>query len=992
MKTYLRYELEHSFGVICSTQGSAIFDKTGTLALAPALENVGVWNVRQGSQVSQLVPGGHDNVRGHITHLELSPDGKHAAAGYSSGSLVVFLLSSGDAALTLHGHRAAVLAASRFNADGTLLATGGADTEIVVWDAVAESGMCRLKGHKDGVTDLAFVTCPGVLPTGLASSSKDTLVKIWDLTTQSCVQTIVGHRGEVWSLDVNPTGNRLVTGASDNQIRMWRLGSEDTDEAETDQVGVAHPQEAHCLSLVSDALTHQAPATGVEVMVAVYMGAVQRQVPERAASIRFHTSGPVLGVQGTGKALELWRVRGRDEVAKKKSRRLKRHREKKSASASASASACCDAGTEDAAGAWSEAEWAGQEETCAGEFLTLFAHELCDEIEAMEVLRSHHKIRGFAFSGEMTVKRGVRLLLSLQNNSLELWNVQCHAKRKKGEPSESREAERVAVLDNQGHRSGVRALAISSDCLMCASVSDGLAKASKVWSLRTHQCVRSTACGFGLCVAFAPGDKHLLIGTKQGNLQVIDLGSGDMLRDYLAHEGAVWSLDIRRDGRGLATGSADKSVKLWDFDLVGGNLGAVHARTLKMADDVLCVRYSRHKEDGKLLLAVALLDSTVKVFYEDSLKFFLSLYGHKLPVLSMDISTDGTMIVTGSADKTIKIWGLDFGDCHRSILAHNDSVMALRFVPGTHYVFSCSKDKSIRYWDVDHFERILHLEGHQAEVWGLAVAPTGAFIVSGGHDRGLRVWTRTEEMVFLEEEKEKELESLFEGEFEKGGEPEEGDAIAAAGAKRTIASVSFGERLMDALDLVAQEVTYVPDFMVFVCSILFWGGATSQEADKSQRPPNPFLLQLTPLRYLLRTIQQIKPPDLERALLVLSMAHVEGLAGYLTRGIEAGLEVELCARCAVFLLRVHQDQVVATRSLVEVLQMMRHQLRSQLEGCRDAIGGNMAGLKLLARSIDQDRHKFSLESEVPSWLPPFLSIQASLVLTLILNPSPTNHF
>lgn len=76
-----------------------------------------------------------------------------------------------------------------------------------------------------------------------------------------------------------------------------------------------------------------------------------------------------------------------------------------------------------------------------------------------------------------------------------------------------------------------------------------------------------------------------------------------------------------------------------------------------------------------LLRSVAILDSTVKIFYDDSLKFFLSLYGHKLPVMSMDISDDGTMLATGSADKTIKIWGLDFGDCHRSILAHDDSVM-----------------------------------------------------------------------------------------------------------------------------------------------------------------------------------------------------------------------------------------------------------------------------------------------------------------------------
>lgn len=59
-----------------------------------------------------------------------------------------------------------------------------------------------------------------------------------------------------------------------------------------------------------------------------------------------------------------------------------------------------------------------------------------------------------------------------------------------------------------------------------------------------------------------------------------------------------------------------------------------------------------------------------QVYYMDSHKFFLSLYGHKLPVSCLDISTDGDLLVSGSYDKNLKIWGLDFGDCHKSIFAH----------------------------------------------------------------------------------------------------------------------------------------------------------------------------------------------------------------------------------------------------------------------------------------------------------------------------------
>lgn len=61
------------------------------------------------------------------------------------------------------------------------------------------------------------------------------------------------------------------------------------------------------------------------------------------------------------------------------------------------------------------------------------------------------------------------------------------------------------------------------------------------------------------------------------------------------------------------------------------------------------------------------------------------------------------------------------------------------------------------------------------QAWTLEVSPDGSFVLSGGHDRSLRLWRRTEEMVFLEEEREKEMEGLFESELDR-------DDVAAPGA------------------------------------------------------------------------------------------------------------------------------------------------------------------------------------------------------------------
>jgi len=120
---------------------------------------------------------------------------------------------------------------------------------------------------------------------------------------------------------------------------------------------------------------------------------------------------------------------------------------------------------------------------------------------------------------------------------------------------------------------------------------------------------------------------RIAIGTKSGEILVYNIAASALVDTVKAHTGAIWSLHVRPDEQRLVTGSADKDVKFWEFKIrktVEGPdaLSIVHVRTLKMTDDVLSVRYS---PNGKLF-AVSLLDSTVKIFYEDSLKFFLSLF------------------------------------------------------------------------------------------------------------------------------------------------------------------------------------------------------------------------------------------------------------------------------------------------------------------------------------------------------------------------------
>jgi len=359
-----------------------------------------------------------------------------------------------------------------------------------------------------------------------------------------------------------------------------------------------------------------------------------------------------------------------------------------------------------------------------------------------------------------------------------------------------------------------------------------------------------------------------------------------------------------------------------------------------------------------LFRSIGLLDNTIKVFYDDSLKFFLSLYGHKLPVMCIDMSYDCKILVSGSADKTIKIWGLDFGDCHRSLIGHTDSVTSIKFQPDTHYFFSGGKDGLVKYWDADRFEQVLSLPGHNSSVWSLSVSYDGALCISGGQDRSLRVWERGEDLVFVEEERERQLESLVAKTLEGQGKAEDDGAVGEAGVThagvKTIDSVKGGELIMEALDLAEAEIAS-------------WEAAQAgvKAGRKVVYQPSVLLQNQTPYKYMLRRLRMVKAPDLEQALLVLPFHYVTRLISMLLQLALRGLDIEMCSRCCVFLLRCHFSQIVSTQSLLEEIAALEDIVRDSVGDFRSMVGTNAAGLKVMARQEDERKSAFKFGEPDP---------------------------
>ena len=137
-------------------------------------------------------------------------------------------------------------------------------------------------------------------------------------------------------------------------------------------------------------------------------------------------------------------------------------------------------------------------------------------------------------------------------------------------------------------------------------------------------CIRTISSGYGLSCLFVPGDRHVIVGTKQGSLQIFDLDKAEMTEEINnAHSKEIWSMCLYADKKGFVTASADQTVKFWSFEaLKAEGWSVVHTRTLQLQEDALAVKLS---PDGRLI-AVSLMDSTIKVSIRSTNSFYSAYY------------------------------------------------------------------------------------------------------------------------------------------------------------------------------------------------------------------------------------------------------------------------------------------------------------------------------------------------------------------------------
>jgi WD40 repeat protein/tRNA A-37 threonylcarbamoyl transferase component Bud32 len=324
------------------------------------------------------------------------------------------------------------------------------------------------------------------------------------------------------------------------------------------------------------------------------------------------------------------------------------------------------------------------------------------------------------------------------------------------------------VMRLRAHSGGVSAVAFSPDGRRLATASDD--KTAKIWDVPTGLLLvvyrghsegpvtlaigpdRRQSVTLSICLAFSPDGRRLATGSIDGTLKIWDATHGQELLVLRGHakENEVFSVAFGPDGKRLATASRDGTVQLWDLSgdspkLPGNENGTVpfgprdgrSGMVLRgHSGAVMCVAIS---PDGSRL-ATGGADGTARIWDAKSGSELLTLRGHAGPVPGVAFSPDGRLLATASYDGLAILWDAGDGRELRSFRGHTEGICGVAFSPDGRRLATGSLDRTARIWDVGDGRELHTLSGHLSEVFSVAFSPDGRRVATGSWDNTLKFW------------------------------------------------------------------------------------------------------------------------------------------------------------------------------------------------------------------------------------------------------------
>lgn len=224
-------------------------------------------------------------------------------------------------------------------------------------------------------------------------------------------------------------------------------------------------------------------------------------------------------------------------------------------------------------------------------------------------------------------------------------------------------------------------------------------------------------------ITFSPDGKMLASGSSDGTMKVWDVQIGEMKQTFEASGNEVVAVAFSPDGQSLAIAVVSR----------GGN-GMVIIRDSQTAEvkqklaenNIQAIAFS---PDGKTL-AIANISSSLNLWDVASGKVKQTLEGQDIQTHSVAFSPDGRTVAGGGYGNTVKLWEAETGALKQTLAGHDNEILAVVFSPDGKTLASGSEDGTVKLWDAQTGSLKQTLHGLDCSIPAISFSPDSKTLAS----------------------------------------------------------------------------------------------------------------------------------------------------------------------------------------------------------------------------------------------------------------------